>query len=94
MARPPIRGPRAVSLPLARDGGPEADADREGVDAAKHTLHRRPNGMDRLLGDCETVARFTSDDAPARSRLEGALGSELASRLVGALSARPARVAF
>ena len=76
MARPPIRGPRTVSLPLARDGGPGADADSEGVDAAKHTLHRRPNGMDRLLGDCETVARFTSDDAPpARSRLEGALGS-------------------
>jgi hypothetical protein len=70
------------------------DADREDVDAAKHTLHRRPNGMGRLLGDCETVARFTSDDAPARSRLDGALGSELASRLVGALSARPARVAF
>ncbi len=64
------------------------------MDAAKHILHRRPNGMDRLLGDCETVARFTSDDAPARSRLDGALGSELASRLVGALSARPARVAF
>ena len=65
------------------------------MDAATHAFHRRPNGMDRLLGDCETVARFTSDgDAPARSRLEGALGSELASRLVGALSARPARVAF
>ena len=47
-----------------------------------------------LLGDCETVGRFASDDAPARSRLDGALGSELASRLVGALSARPARVAF
>jgi hypothetical protein len=71
------------------------EADKEGVDAATHMLHRRPNGMDRLLGDCEAVARFTADDdAPARSRLDGAIGLELASRLVGALAARPARAAF
>jgi hypothetical protein len=51
--------------------------------------------MARLLGDCETVARFTaSGDAPARSRLEGAIGSELASRLLVALAPRPGRVAF
>ena len=30
MARPPNRGPRTVSLPLARDGGPGADADSGG----------------------------------------------------------------
>jgi len=65
------------------------------VDAAKHTLHRRTNGMTRLLGDCEAVARFTADgESPARSRLEGALGSELTSRLLVALAARPGRVAF
>jgi hypothetical protein len=65
------------------------------VNAAKHALHRRSNGMTRLLGDCEAVARFTADDdGPARSRLEGALGSELASRLLVALATRPGRVAF
>jgi hypothetical protein len=51
--------------------------------------------MTRRLGDCEAVARFTEDgEPPARSRLEGALGSELASRLLVALAPRPGRVAF
>jgi hypothetical protein len=65
------------------------------VNAAEHTQPHRANGMARLLGDCETVARFTaSGDAPARSRLEGAIGSELASRLLVALAPHPGRVAF
>lgn len=48
--------------------------------------------MEKILGDCEALARVTGDDASsARRRLEHALGSELASRLVGALGARHGR---
>lgn len=46
-------------------------------------------GLRRLLKDCEALERLaTGDSASARSRLESALGYELARRLVGALSAR------
>ena len=51
--------------------------------------------MSRLLGHCEAVGRVTDLDAlTARSRLESALGSELASRLVGALAPQAGRAAF
>ncbi len=51
--------------------------------------------MSRLLGDCEAVGRVTAADAASvRYRLEGALGPDLASRLVGALAPHPGRTAF
>jgi hypothetical protein len=50
----------------------------------------RTSGMSRLLVHCEAVAR-ADQFATARSRLEQALGSDLAHRLVSALSYGHAR---
>jgi hypothetical protein len=65
------------------------------MEAAKTPLHAPGGGMSRLLGDCEAVGRVTAADAASvRYRLEGALGPDLASRLVGALAPHPGRTAF
>ena len=59
-------------MSVARDSRPEAAA-----------------GVARLLDHCEALARVMGGGAPAttaRSRLESALGLELAERLVGALA--------
>jgi hypothetical protein len=54
---------------------------------------RRTSGLSRLVGDCEALARILGDGhPPARMRLECELGSELATRLVGALARRPTAV--
>lgn len=55
------------------------------MDAARRS--ESAQGLRRLLKDCEAVERLaTGDPASARNRLESALGSELARRLVGALT--------
>jgi hypothetical protein len=57
-----------------------------GMSAATFRSHR-PLGTHRLLEHCEVLARVTGREyATARARLETALGTELASRLVGALA--------
>jgi hypothetical protein len=47
------------------------------------------SGMPRLLEDCEALGRVISlGDATPRTRLETAIGTDLATRLVGALADR------
>jgi hypothetical protein len=56
------------------------------MDAA-HDLDAARTGMVRIIGDCERLGRVTADgSSSALRRLESALGSELADRLVGALA--------
>lgn len=51
-------------------------------------------GFRRLLQDCATMGRLTAaDPACPRRRIEDTLGSELATRLVGALARRAERPA-
>ncbi len=48
-------------------------------------------GMSRLLLHCEAVGRHDAAASPALTRLERALGSDLASRLVTALASHRGR---
>jgi hypothetical protein len=53
------------------------------------------SGMSRLLVHCEAIGRQGEGASPAQTRLERALGSDLASRLVNALAPGPrGRTAF
>ena len=57
------------------------------MDAAQDLTASARTGMTRIIGDCETLGRVTGDGrSNALRRLESALGSELAGRLVGALA--------
>ncbi len=59
------------------------------MDAAQSRFPR-PLGLTRLVDHCEALRRVTGEEATsARSRLELELGSELTSRLVGALASGP-----
>lgn len=47
------------------------------------------SGMARLLVHCEAIGRQGEGASPAQTRLERALGSDLAARLVSALAPGP-----
>jgi hypothetical protein len=56
------------------------------MDTAAHSRFTAAPGMSRLLVHCEAVGRHGEDASPALTRLERALGSDFASRLVAALA--------
>jgi hypothetical protein len=57
------------------------------MDAAQDLGPAVGTGMTRIIGDCERLGRVTGNrSSSALTRLESALGSELADRLVGALA--------
>jgi hypothetical protein len=65
------------------------------VIAAHDSRMHRAFGMAHLLEHCAAVGRLTRPSAePARSRVESALGAQLASRLVGGLARRGRAVAL
>lgn len=66
------------------------------MDAASGTLISRSTGLSRLLEHCEAAHRLTGvESGTARLRLEHALGTDLATRLVYALApGRRGRVAL
>jgi hypothetical protein len=57
------------------------------MDAAHGHGPAAGTGMVKIIGDCERIGRVTGENrSTALRRLESALGSELAGRLVGALA--------
>jgi hypothetical protein len=59
------------------------------MDGAAPFRSSRNAGMARLLVHCEAVGRHGEGSSPAQTRLERALGLDLASRLVSALAPGP-----